>query len=241
MPHRPGRLLAVAAAALLPSAAQAFPAEPPRLSGEAASDDRRRGISWSEGKASVSASIRAPLVGGLEADALLSALRGSSRFGGADAGLTTGLRHVTRAGPWTLEAGAVANLFIGRSRFDYVELQASAAHQLGPVQARLSAAYAPSQDALGGDNLYLSGNFDSAIPGTPYSLYAGVGRSTGNSDTSRASNFLRPAGSYWDHRIGIERVEGPLVLGLRYSDTDIGEGRAPHTGARLVAYLGVGL
>lgn len=236
MPHGRGCALAVALAALLHSAAHASP-----LSVEVTSDDRRRGISWSEGRASVSADLRIPLVGGLEADARLSALRGSARFGAADAGLATGLRHVTRAGPWTFEAGAVANLFIAQSRFDHVELQASAAHQLGPVQARLSAAYSPPQDALGGDNLYLSGDLDSAIPGTPYTLYAGAGRTTGDFDAGRASGILRPSGSYWDHRIGIERVDGPLVLGLRYSDTDMDDVRAAHSGARIVFYLNLGL
>ena len=236
-----GRAAALAIAAATPSAAMAFFPSAPSVSVEAVSDDRRRGISWSDGEASIAAAARTSLAQDFVADVRLSALRGSDRLDGAHAGIETGLRHVSRPGPWTLEAGVVGRFFLNHARLNHMEVQGSAAHQLGPVQARLAAAYAPPQDAIGGDNLYLSASFDAGIPATPYTLYGGIGRTTGDTEDSRSARLLRPGGSYWDHRIGIERVEGPLVAGLRYSDTTIDASEAEHTGARLVAYVSIGL
>ncbi len=81
------------------------------------------------------------------------------------------------------------------------------------MQAKVGAAYAPDQDAIGGDNLYLYGQASAGIPTTPVTINAKLGRSNGS---------LAPgAGSYVDWSVGADYVLGPLTLGARYVDTDI--------------------
>jgi hypothetical protein len=125
--------------------------------------------------------------------------------------------------------------------------QAGAAYALGPASLDLYASYAPSQAAIGGDNLYLSAGLDSGIPATPVSVYAGVGRTIGGGAGDRARR-LRPAGDYWDYRLGAEYVLGPGTLGLRLTTTSIDTDALPpgafvdrDVGTRVAGYLRLSL
>lgn len=214
---------------------------------ELASDESRRGLSWSEGRAAASADFRITR-GDVEASARLVSTRDSIRHGGAEmvADLQAGV--ATDAGSIRLRGTVTGHLFAGaRGRLDYLELGTDASYTLGPLQLYAGAIYAPDQSAIGGDNLYLSAGASAGIPGSAFTLSAGIGRSTGKADDPVRAARLRPLGRYTDWRIGLDYTQSPLTLGIDYIGTNI-DTRAPapspyadarHSGDRLVARIRV--
>ena len=230
----------VLAAAPLPAAAQAH------VSAEAAavSDYRERGLSWSEGRAAVQARVDVGLPAGFEASARATTTRGAERHGGADAAVALRAGYAASTGLLQWHAGATAHLFAGaRDSRDYIELDLGGGVALGPVDLSLRADYAPPQDAIGGGNLYVRAQARAALIGTPVTVSAHLGRSSGSRRDVRADR-LRPGGAYRDWRVGADYAAGPLTLGLAYSDTDIDPDGAPgyrHSGATLVASARISL
>lgn len=219
-----GRVGLILASLLASAAAQAQ--SPVSVGVEATTDERRRGLSWSEGDASVSGDLSARL-GAIELDARVAALRGSVRHDGADAVADLGAAFVTDAGPFQLRARAIGHVFAGaRSDLNYGEVGGDARYTLGPAELTVGALYAPPQDAIGGSNLYLSAQGVVGIPATPFTLIGGVGRSSGSVDSVARADRLRPGGTYSDWRVGVEHVTGPLTLALDYVGTDLADGRA---------------
>ncbi len=78
--------------------------------------------------------------------------------------------------------------------------------------------------------------------GTPVTLTAHVGRSSGDGDGRVAARRLRPDGRYHDWALGADYVRGPLTFRLAYQDSDIGRvaGRRVGGGARIVAGVSAG-
>ncbi len=197
----------------------------PSVGVEATTDERRRGLSWSEGDASVSGDIAATL-GSIELDARVSALRGSVRHDGADAVADLGAAFVTDAGPFRLRLRGIGHVFAGAgSDMNYGEVGGDARYALGPAELTVGALYAPSQRAIGGSNLYLSAQAVAGIPATPFTLVGGVGRSSGAVDNPVMADRLQPGGTYTDWRIGVEHVTGPLTLAVDYVGTDLSDDR----------------
>lgn len=192
---------------------------------EAASDERRRGLSWSDGRATAGARLSVDAGPALRLEGTATALRGSRRHGGADAGFDLAGSWRGGSGPFRLDGAVLAHLFAGGTgRLGYAEAQAGLGTTLGPVDLDLSATYAPSQRAIGGDNLYLAAGLRAAVIGTPFTLVGGVGRSSGggrNGDRENAVR-LRPDGSYVDWRLGIQHARGPLEASLLYVGNNIG-------------------
>ncbi|WP_294236153.1 TorF family putative porin [uncultured Sphingomonas sp.] len=222
--------------------------ERPLLGVELNSDENRRGLSWSGGRLSPSADIFASQ-GPIEASGRIVALRDSARHGGADVVGDLSLGASTLVGPVTLRGRVTGHLFGGAGfDADYVELGGSAAYTLGPVQVDAGADYAPSQSAIGGDNLYLHAGAQTGIPGTPWTVLAGIGRSTGTTDDPARAARLRPGGEYTDWRLGVEHITGPVTLGLDYVGTDVSERAASiypladarHAGDRIVGRVRFG-
>lgn len=106
---------------------------------------------------------------------------------------------------------------------DFFEPYAALTYSLGPVDAKLGVAYAwGGQDGLdftasNDDSLYIYLDAKTAIPGTPLSLNAHVGRSKGS------LGLLNPGtdDEYWDWAAGVEWAGGPIAGGVKYIDTDI--------------------
>ena len=214
----------------------------PAIGVELDSDENRRGLSWSGGRVSPSADIFATR-GALEASGRIVALRDSARHGGAGVVGDLSVGAGTMLGPVSVRGRVTGHLFGGAAfRADYVELGGSAAYTLGPVQFDAGADYAPRQAAIGGDDLYLHAGAQAGIPGTPWTLLAGIGHSTGRTDDPFRAARLWPAGDYSDWRIGVSRITGPVTLGLDYVGTDVAErvasayplADARHSGDRLV-------
>lgn len=115
---------------------------------------------------------------------------------------------------------------------DFLEPYASATYTIGPVAAKVGAAYAwdgerglTGFDARSDDdsNLYLYGEASLGIPTTPVTLKGHFGHSKGSLGS------LNPAGSrddtYSDWSVTAEAVGGPLKVGVSYVDTDITNAR----------------
>jgi hypothetical protein len=223
----------------------------PELAIEALTDLRERGISWSGGRPTAQLFLGLPVAGGLAVEARAAGLRGSARHGGADAGFDLGGVWRGNRGPWQLSGGVVGHFFAGRARLNYAEGQARAAYLVGPASIGASLAYAPRQDAIGGDNLYLGADAALAVPGTPVTLDAAFGHASGHA-AGRArvrdrALRLRPDGDYWDYRVGLTYVRSPWALTLRLSGTSIDNvGRSAaygdrHVGRRVTASVLVDL
>jgi hypothetical protein len=223
------RLIAVAGCAVVlvatEAAAQAL--RTPGGSIEATTDHRRRGLSWSEGKAAIDAIATLPVAERLTIEARATTLRDTPRHGGADLGIDVkGSYRLLDGGGWQLSAGTTGHFFAGAGGMNYVELDGVAGYAIGPAQIDALISYAPAQSAIGGDNLYLGARASAGIPMTPFTVLAHVGRSTGNVDDPVRAARLRPGGDYTDWGVRVEQVIGKLAIGLRYSGTDIDQ-RAP--------------
>ena len=192
-----------------------------QVGAEVTNDEVRRGLSWSGGRASASADALVA-IGPVEASARIAATRGSARYSDADGVADLVLGTGWDLGAIRLRTTATGHLFTGvRSTINYVEFGSSATFALGPAQVSGGAIYAPSQDAIGGDNLYLHAGFDSGLPGTPFTAIAGIGHSSGDTDDPVRARRLRPVDSYTDWRLGVEYRQGRLTLGLSYIGTDV--------------------
>lgn len=213
------------------------PAQGPRFQLEVASDERVRGLSWSEGKAAATVGARVPVLADVELSAAATTLRGSARHGGADALLRLGAGWSREVGSgWRLGLGATGYVFAGASGYNYAEVEARAGYSLGPATLRAALRYAPEQAAIGGSNLHAAVEADFGVPGTPVTLYGGVGHSSGTvSDPPRAQR-LRPGGDYWDWSLGGEWIEGPAALGIKWTDTSAGPSWR-HAGSRVTGYV----
>lgn len=229
--------------AALPAAAQV------QAGVELATDERRRGISWSEGKAAPSAYLRADLPAGFDIGARVLATRGDPRHGGADGVVEPTLGYSRDLGGVRLDGFATGHFFSGaRGRLDYGELGAGLSYSLGPAQAGVEARYAPPQDAIGGDNLYLGVRGRLGIPATPWTLTASAGRSSGSVDDALRAARLRPGGTYHDWAVGVQHITGPLTVALEYTGTDIRDvpDASPfavreHAGDRLAARISLSI
>ena len=211
----------------------------PSVTVEAATDDRRRGLSWSDGNPVLRGALSIPIAEGLSLDGAATTLRGSARHGGADAVVDLGATVVRQLGGWRLTGEGCYHFFPGASDQGYGEVGAIAGFTLGPAGVDFAARYAPHQSAIGGDLLYVSAAASAAIPGTSLTLSGHVGRSTGDTrDPVRAAR-LRPGGNYWDHGIALDWYRGRWSAGLRYADTDIAAPDNAHAGASLIGRVGV--
>ncbi len=136
--------------------------------------------------------------------------------------LSLGYKHAF--GDTTVDVGALYYYYPGAEGFvagynsDFIEPYASITHSFGAVSAKVYAAYAPSQSALDygfgkEDNFYASFDLSGAIPDTPLSLTAHVGRNFSRS-------FLSGGTKYTDWSIGASYTHKALTFGLAYVDTD---------------------
>ncbi len=204
---------------------------------EVASDERRRGLSWSDGEPVVRGSVAVQATSDLSFDATATSLWQSDRHGGADAVVDLGTSFTQQLGAWRLSARGVYHLFPGASGQGYGEVGAGAAFLIGPANIDLNANYAPKQGSIGGDNLYLSASASAGVPGTPLTVSAHIGRSSGSVRDEDGAARLRPSGTYWDHGVSIDYLQRRWFAGLRYANSSIDGAR--HSGASLIGRAGI--
>ena len=234
-------ILAIALPAML-APTPALAQETIGLEASILTDYRERGLSWSDGKAAARVRVDAPLAGtGFTAAAQATSTRGSTRHGGADAGVDLSVAFRHEVGLTRLHGAAIARLFPGGAgKQDYLEFDLGAGMALGPVDLAVLGSYAPPQRAIGGSNLYGKASARLALIGTPVTLTGHLGHASGHVDNAMRAGRLRPAGNYTDWSLGGDYALGRLVFSLIYSDTDIRRrdirfpGNAGHHGARVV-------
>ena len=193
---------------------------------EVSTDLRRRGIGWSDGRPAIEAYASVPLGRVFSAEIAAASLRGSTRHGGADALGEAALRAAITSGPWRLWGDVAGHGFAGGTGpLAYAEARAGAGYSLGPAQLSVQTAWAPAQGAIGGSNLHVGARLSVGIMGTPWTLAAGAGHSTGTSDGTERSGRLRPGGDYSDFRIDADYVRGALTLGVSATATTIDRDR----------------
>ncbi|MEA3013475.1 MAG: hypothetical protein QOD42_2020 [Sphingomonadales bacterium] len=171
------------------------------------SDYRFRGVSLSDRDPALQGSVDITWRG-FYAGAWASSI---SRFADTNVELDLYAGYAGAAGPVEYEIGAIAYLYPGGDGTGNVyEATGALSYRLGPVQAKLSAFYAPDQENLAGDNLYLSAEAKAGIPGTPFTLFGQFGRERGS--------FY---GRKHDWSFGAEYTRGPFTASLGYFDTDL--------------------
>jgi len=144
-------------------------------------DYRFRGISLSEGDFAVQGTVNLNHVSGFYAGVWASSLKDTPLYGHAEADLYAGWSGEVASG-LTADAGLVYYAYPDGKpgQANYFEPYASLAVALGPATAKLGAAYAWEQYALGGrDNLYLYTDLGASLPGLPVSLSTHLGYSDG--------------------------------------------------------------
>ena len=171
------------------------------------SDYRFRGVSQSDRDPAAQGSIDVT-IGGFHAAIWLSSI---ARFADTDVEADVYAGYAGEAGPIEYEVGAIAYLYPGGDGTGNVyEGTGSLAYMIGPASARLRVHYAPGQENLAGDNLYLSAEGRFSIPATPVTLFAGAGRERGSFH-----------GRKWDWSFGLEATQGPVTASLGYFDTNL--------------------
>ncbi|WP_183030126.1 TorF family putative porin [Altericroceibacterium spongiae] len=204
----------------LPCAAQAQ--VDPGLWVDLVSDQRNRGLSWSDGEAAAQAYVYLPIKGEFSTSAQVTSLRGSTRHGGADAGIDLVGTYADQKDLFRWHGSVVGHIFAGgQGDLDYIEFQTGAGTTLGPVDVDVLVSYAPEQDAIGGSNFYRQIEASAGIWGTPVVLKAHFGRSSGHVEDRLKAERLRPGGAYNDWGLEAEYALKAVTFTVAYTDTDI--------------------
>lgn len=217
-----GMLLA-ASAMSTPAFAQEeeAPTGPLTLSGGIAvtSDYRFRGISLSNEKVAVQPTLTLSHESGFYAGVWGSSLPDSPLYGKFELDLYAGF--ATEIAPGTsVDIGATYYVYPGNQNFagpsDYVEVIGKLSHDLGPIGATATVAYAPDQASLGSnDNIYANLGLSYGIADTPVTLTGSVGYSDGSLAAASAD------GNYLDWSAGASFAADMFTFSVQYIDTDI--------------------
>ena len=244
----------LAAVTALPAMAQeTAPPKPVTVTGSVAlvSDYRLRGVSQTDKEMAVQGGITVAHESGIYGGVWASNLAGWGTFGGSNMELDLIGGYKVPVGGGALDVGLTWYMYPGgASKTDFAEPFAKLSGTIGPVNLLAGVAYAPKQQALGkwynsgasaqtgvydnpgkkNDNLYLWGDFSSAIPTTPLTAKAHIGYSKGNSGLGPNGTSAAPTGEYWDWLLGADyAIKGtPLTLGVAYVDTDITKRQAAY-------------
>lgn len=206
------------------SAAGQSPTDPPgdlTVSGgiAAVSDYRFRGISHSDRRPAVQGGVTVDHVSGVYGRVWASSIH-DYVAGNAPAEVDLSAGYRRSFGGVTVDAGVLYYFYpdAGAAASDFVEPYGSVAYTLGPVTAKLTAAYAPRQSALSfgrgrDDNLSVSGDVSGFVPGTPVTLSAHLGHNSG-------PTRLGLADDYTDWSLAANYTMRGLTFGLAYVDTD---------------------
>ena len=219
-----GAGLSLAAAAMsAPAFAQDDPiaggGSPFSLSGEVAvvSDYRFRGLSLSDEEIALQPTLTLSHQSGFYVGVWGSTMPDNPLSGKFEFDLYGG--YATEVAPGTsVDAGVIWYSYPGNRSWagpaDYVEFSGKLSHDIGPLSATGTVAYAPAQRSKG-DSWYYNLGVSSGIPNTPVTVHAGVGYSDGS------LALTAPPGDYVDWSLGASYVVGPATLSARYVDTDI--------------------
>ncbi|MCC7395378.1 MAG: hypothetical protein IT553_11085 [Sphingomonadaceae bacterium] len=219
-------LLAIASPAMAQDAAD--PPSDVTVSGNVAlvSDYRFRGVSQSDNRPAVQASVTVKHANGLYAGVWGSNIDDDS--------IGYGSMEVDLYGGWSGEVGSGITADVGLLYYlypdapsgvssDSFEAYASLSGTLGPANLKVGTNYTWGQAATGQrDNVYIYTDLSVGVPNTPVTLVAHYGYSDGayGSALNAAGGRLFD-GEYSDWSLGADYVTGPVTFGLRYIDNDL--------------------
>ena len=215
------------------------------------SDYRFRGVSQSDEEMAVQGGFTIAHESGLYGAVWGSNLAGWGTFGGANMELDLVAGYKLPVGKGMLDIGLTWYMYPGGSdKTDFAEPYVKLGGTIGSLNLLAGVAYAPKQQALGNwsftganaqavlaggnyddafdkeDNLYLWGDANAGVPGTPLTAKLHIGYSDGNPGLGPNGTSVAPTGRYWDWLAGVDYVLGPVTLGLAYVDTDISRAEA---------------
>jgi len=253
------KYLSIAAAGLaafvaLPAAAQdTAPPKAVTVTGSVAlvSDYRLRGVSQTDKEGAVQGGFTIAHSSGLYVGTWASNLSGWGTFGGSNMELDLIGGYKMPLGGGAVDVGLTWYMYPGgASKTDFAEPYVKLSGTAGPVSLLAGVAYAPKQEAIGkwyksgaeyatgvpsrpgakSDNIYLWGDFSSAIPTTPLTAKAHIGYSDGNDGLGPNGTSPAPTGKYWDWMLGADlAIKGtPLTLSAAYVDTDISKAESAY-------------
>lgn len=209
--------LALSTAVIVPSAyAQDEPAGDLTITGSAtiASEYRLRGISQTDSDPAIQGAITVAHSSGIYVGTWASNLAGFGSFGGSNMELDLIAGFSTDVSGVTLDGGVVYYLYPGTSGTDFLDIYGAVSAPVGPVSAKAAIYYAPSDDALGGnDNTWIFGELAAAIPDTPITLKGHVGYTWGA--------LGGPNEKYLDYAVGVDVTWKNLTANISYIGTDI--------------------
>lgn len=223
---------ALVAATLLAPAFGAAPAfaedtSPPSdftISGyvQGVTDYRFRGYSLSGGDPAIQGTINVNHSSGFYAGAWSSSLDANTTpfYGDLELDLYAGWTGAVTSG-LTADVGVLRYVYPsndGNGPADYWEPYASLSTTLGPVSAKLGAAYAPSQDSLtNDDNLYVYTELSAGIPNTPISVSGHLGYANGVQGPKLLTGDSLTDDSGFDYSAGVTwNVTDKLSLSATY-------------------------
>ena len=188
---------------------------------------RFRGLGLSDEKPALQGTINLNHKSGPYAGLWASSTDGFGELGGSNLELDLYAGTKVLLGKATLDVGLLYYAYPGSTGgdFEFFEPYANISLPIGPATAKLGAAFAPAQDAIGGNsNIYLFNDNSLPLKGTPLSLTSHIGWSKG--DTT-----LSPGGDYLDWSLGAAASWRNLTFGLAYVDTNISRTQAVAAGA----------
>lgn len=186
-------------------------------------DYRWRGLSYSGGDFAIQGSIQVNHSSGFYVGTWGSSLEqdpadiyGSAEidvYGGWSGEVASGLTADVGMTWYTYPNGSVG-------KANYLEPHAALSTTLGPATAKVGVNYAWKQDALGGDdNVYLYSDLSSGVPGTPVSLNAHLGYTSGALSPNRLT--MTSADGGFDYSVGASvNVTKNLSVGASYIGVD---------------------
>lgn len=213
--------IAAALAAAAPAHAEEEAASPFTITGTVGlySQYRLRGISQTNEDVALQGSITVAHESGLYVGTWASNLTGFGAVGGSSLEVDLIAGYGTKIGDTALDGGLIWYLYPDTSvnGTDYAEIYGSISHPIGPVNAKLGFYYAPKQDAIGDeDNLWVYTDLAYPIEGTPITLKAHAGYTTGN-----GSFLAGPDGEIFDYSVGVDLTWKNLTFNVSYVDTDL--------------------
>jgi uncharacterized protein (TIGR02001 family) len=114
----------------------------------------------------------------------------------------------------TVDGGVTYYIYPGGTTLatDLFEPYLSVSGMVGPVKAKVGAAYIWNQAATPGsqDNIYLYGDLSAAIPSTPLTVKAHYGYNDG---------YLGAGGNYADYMVGVDATYKNFTFGVSYVNT----------------------
>ena len=180
-----------------------------------------RGISQTDRDAAIQGGLTVTHESGIYVGTWASNLAGYGTFGGSNMELDLIGGYSKTLGPVTLDGGVVYYVYPGAnghplktSSYDYVELYGSVSGKVGPLNGKLGTYWAPKQNNIGGHNVWVYTDWGLPIGGTPVTLKAHGGISTGNSAYTKGLDVI-------DYAVGADFAYKMLTFNVSYVGTDV--------------------